>query len=384
MGVHAFPTATRRAVKPARSDLITELLAAADVAVNGGRPWDIQVYHPQTFNRFLAQGSLGIGDSYIEGWWDCEALDRLAERVLRADVLSRLPLSGTAFAMMRARLLNLQSRRRAFQIAEAHYNLGNDLFEAMLDRRMTYTCAYWNGADTLDDAQERKLDLVCRKIALEPGMRVLDIGCGWGAFAKFAAERYGVEVVGISVSQEQIDLGRRLCAGLPVELRLEDYRTTSGEFDRVVSLGMFEHVGTKNHRTFFETVRQRLTPDGLMLLHTIGANASARVTDPWIGRHIFPNSLIPSIAQIGVAIEGLFVMEDWHNFGADYDKTLMAWHRNFNTHWRTLSARYSESFRRMWRYYLLTCAGAFRARTENLWQIVLSPSGVPGGYQRPA
>jgi cyclopropane-fatty-acyl-phospholipid synthase len=252
----------------------------------------------------------------------------------------------------------------------------------MLDRRMVYTCAYWNGATTLDEAQENKLDLVCRKLGLSPGMRVLDIGCGWGAFGKFAAERYGAQTVGITVSREQVELGRELCRGLPVTFELQDYRDLQGRFDRVVSLGMFEHVGEKNYRTFMQTVRRALADDGLFLLHTIGSPRTVHATDPWIGRYIFPNSLIPSAEQISRAFDGLFVLEDWHSFGADYDKTLMAWWHNFDELWPTLRDRYGDRFYRRWRYYLLTCAGSFRARSNQLWQVVLSPRGVPGGYVR--
>jgi cyclopropane-fatty-acyl-phospholipid synthase len=250
----------------------------------------------------------------------------------------------------------------------------------MLDTRMIYTCAYWTKAATLDEAQENKLELTCRKLELERGMKVLDIGCGWGGFAKYAAERFGVSVTGLTVSAEQAKSARELCRGLPVEIRLLDYRQFHGQFDRVVSLGMFEHVGYKSYRVYMEKASRYLKDNGLFLLHTIGTNISSKWNDPWIDHYIFPGSLLPSIQQIGKAIEGLFVMEDWHNFGADYDKTLMAWHQNFVNHWDDLKGRYDEIFFRMWKYYLLSCAGAFRARKNQLWQIVLSKKGVPGGY----
>jgi cyclopropane-fatty-acyl-phospholipid synthase len=281
-----------------------------------------------------------------------------------------------------SRFTNRQRKSKAAVIAEAHYNLGNDLFEAMLDRRMVYSCGYWREAADLDAAQEAKLDLVCRKLALEPGMRVLDIGCGWGSFAQFAAERYGVEVVGVTVSQPQVDLGRARCAGLPVDLRLQDYREVRGRFDRVVSIGMFEHVGLKNYRQFMEIAHRCLNEKGIFLLHTIGGLRSILCQDPWVEKYIFPNSLIPSARYITDAIEGLFVMEDWHNFGADYDRTLMAWWGNFEKAWPSLQARYGDRFYRIWRYYLLYCAGSFRARYNQLWQVVLSKGGVPGGYAR--
>lgn len=364
--------------------LVTDLLQAADITVNGSRPWDIQVHDERVYRRILGGGSLGVGESYMDGWWSCDALDDFFTRVFQAELERDLQPLRAVIAGAVAWVVNQQRRSRAFVIGQKHYDLGNDLYTAMLDRRLTYTCGYWDGgAQTLDEAQEAKLDLVCRKIGLERGMRVLDIGCGWGSFATFAAQRYGAEVVGVTVSKEQIELGKQRCAGLPVALRLQDYREVTGRFNRVVSLGMFEHVGAKNYRNFFQVVHHCLAPDGLALLHTIGGNHSVHSTDPWIARYIFPNSMLPSVTQIAKASERLFVMEDWHNFGANYDTTLMAWWHNFSTNWPILhaSGRYDDRFYRMWQFYLLACAGSFRARKNQLWQIVLSPHGVPGGYR---
>jgi cyclopropane-fatty-acyl-phospholipid synthase len=356
-------------------------VADADVVFDGERPWDPQVHDERFFRRVLVEGSLGLGDSYIDGWWDCDRIDELFHRLLGADVDRRFHALPDAFAAARARMFNLQSRVRARIVGRRHYDLGNDLFRAMLDTRLTYTCGYWKTATTLDEAQEAKLALVCDKLLLKPGMRVLDIGCGWGGAARFVAERHQVQVVGITVSEEQVCYARELCEGLPVEIRLQDYRELDGCYDRIFSLGMFEHVGHKNHRTFMRVVRDHLRPDGLFLLHTIGALHSYRASDAWIEHHIFPNSLIPSAAQISAAIEGLFVLEDWHNFGADYDTTLLRWHDRFERAWPTLAERYGERFHRMWRYYLLSCAGTFRARRNQLWQLVLSPHGVLNGYR---
>lgn len=356
-------------------------LAAADIQVNGSRPWDLHVRDARFYARVLSEGTLGFGEAYMDGWWECERLDELVARLMNGAVQRALRPS---FALLRdlalATITNRQSKSRAFQIGEAHYDIGNDLYRAMLDKRMAYTCGYWKNAPALDEAQEAKLDLVCRKIGLKAGQRVLDIGCGWGSFAKFAAEKYGASVVGITVSAEQAQLARELCQGLPVEIRLQDYRDVVEPFDHVVSLGMFEHVGYKNYAAYMKVARRCLKPGGLFLLHTIGGNASVRSTDPWIEKYIFPNSMLPSAAQISRAAEGQFVLEDWHNFGADYDKTLMAWFANFDRAWPSLKETYGDRFYRMWRFYLLSCAGSFRSRQNNLWQIVYSPSGVPGGY----
>ena len=187
--------------------------------------------------------------------------------------------------------------------------------------------------------------------------------------------------MGVTVSENQARRARELCEGLDVEIHLVDYRRIDGTFDRVLSLGMFEHVGYKNYRTFMRIVRRHLAADGLFLLHTIGASQSMRRTDPWTERYIFPDSVLPSVAQIGAAIDGTFLLEDWHSFGQDYDTTLMHWYRNVEASWSELEDRYDERFRRMWRYFLLSSAGGFRARKTQLWQLVLSPHGVPGGYQ---
>jgi cyclopropane-fatty-acyl-phospholipid synthase len=361
---------------------ITEkLLGLAEVHINGTNPWDIQVHNDEFYRRALTEGELGVGESYMDAWWDVEKPDEFMCRIIsaRIDEKIRRKLSILIPVFM-ARLFNLQSKRRAFIIGEKHYDLGNDLFQSMLDKRMNYSCAYWKDATSLDEAQENKLELICRKICLEPGMRVLDIGCGWGAFGKYAAEKYHVEVVGITVSNEQVELGRKLCQGFPVELRLADYREMHSTYDRIVSVGMFEHVGYKNYRTFFQVANRCLKDGGLFLLHTIGHIKSLKTLDPWTHKYIFPNGMIPSLAQLSKSYEDLFVMEDLHNFGADYDRTLMAWYENFTKNWDKMKSHFSERFFRMWKYFLLTDAGVFRARRNQLWQIVLSKKGIPGGY----
>lgn len=365
-------------------ETVEGMLREAGVTIGGTQPFDLQVRDERFYGRVLARGSLGLGEAYMDGWWDVLALDQFFAGVLRARLQRHLFTAGVLFHIAKAAIFNRQTKNKAFEVAREHYDIGNDLFEKMLDSRMVYTCGYWSSptgeAKTLTEAQEAKLDLVCRKIGLLKGQRVLDIGCGFGSFAKFAAERYGASVVGITVSEEQAAYARTNCAGLPVDIRVQDYRDVKEEFDHVVSLGMFEHVGHKNYETYFRMAQRCLKDGGLFLFHTIGGNRSVTVTDRWIDKYIFPNGMIPSIAQIGKSIENLFVVEDWHNFGADYDKTLMAWFYNFDAAWPQLREKYGERFYRMWKYYLLSCAGAFRARHLQLWQIVLSKGGVEGGY----
>jgi cyclopropane-fatty-acyl-phospholipid synthase len=321
----------------------------------------------------------------MDGWWDAADLPELMARALRsrqAGQIMALNKSALLFNVIRSKVFNLQNKQRARQVGEQHYDIGNDLYECMLDSRLTYSCGYWAKAQTLEEAQEAKLDLICKKIGLREGDHVLDIGCGWGSFAIFAAERYGARVTGVTISKEQAALAQDRMKDLPVEIRLQDYRDISdGPFDHIVSVGMFEHVGTKNYKAFMQLAKNLLKKDGLFLLHTIGWHEAGLRPDPWIDKYIFPNGKLPSVEDIAVAANGTFVLEDWHNFGADYEKTLLAWDENFEAAWPKLREKYGERFYRMWKFYLLSCAGGFRARASQLWQIVLSPHGVMGGYR---
>lgn len=364
-------------------NLMAQLLEVADIRLGGARPEDIRLLGDGVPERVFAQGSLGFGEAYMDGTWECERIDEMFDRIVSARLDKHVKPLRLVLHSLRARLMNRQTSRKAWEVGEAHYDLGNDFYQAMLDPRMTYTCGYWAEASTLAEAQEAKLDMICRKLRLEPGMRVLDIGCGWGSFMAYAAEHYGVACVGVTISKEQAAWATEHYADLPLEFRLQDYREVNEQFDRIVSIGMFEHVGRKNHRTFMEVAQRCLADGGLFLLHTIGKNQRKSTTDPWIDRYIFPNGDLPSIGQIGDACDDLFVVEDLHNFSADYDKTLMAWHANFEEAWPRFATELGERFRRMWRYYLLSCAGAFRARDLQLWQWVLSKNGLRGGYQRP-
>ena len=360
---------------------IQKLLQSVGITINGKEAYDIQVHKEDFYPRVLNEGPLGLGDAYMEKWWDCERLDIFFYRTLRAQLDTSLNIPFHFYLqMILAKFVNLQTKLRAKNVAYKHYDLGNSLFTAMLDQRMIYSCGYWKDARTLEEAQWNKLDLICKKLQLKPGQRVLDIGCGWGGLAKFAAEEYGVNVVGITISKEQCDLAKEACRGLPIDIRLQDYRDINEKFDRVVSVGMFEHVGHRNYPIYMKTVSNILADDGLFLLHTIGVNVTGSLANEWIIKHIFPDGMLPSISQIAATSEKYFVMEDMHNFGADYDPTLMAWYENFKNHWGELKHSYDERFYRMWSYYLLSCAGCFRARSNQLWQFVFSKYGVPGVY----
>jgi cyclopropane-fatty-acyl-phospholipid synthase len=368
-------------IKSGAREVVEEVFARIDVRLNGTRPWDIRVHNPDFYDRVLSGGSLALGESYMDGWWGCSALDQFFDRLLSAGLDRQVRKNWQVlWHVAKANIINQQRKSRAGVIGKRHYDLGNRLFRQMLDRRMNYSCALWDRAQTLDEAQENKLELVCRKIGLQPGMTLLDIGCGWGGLAKWAAQKYQARVLGLTVSREQVEYARRDCRDLDVTIERKDYREISGQFDRIVSIGMMEHVGVKNYRTYMQTLRRCLKTGGLCLVQTIGGNTSVSTTDPWIDRYIFPNSMLPSARQIAAASEGLLVLEDWHSFGPDYDKTLMAWHRNFTRNWDSLKAFYDERFYRMWTYYLLSCAGSFRSRRNQLWQIVFSKDGLRGGY----
>jgi len=355
--------------------LIQELFDHAGVRINGSQPYDPQIRNPRGYRAMLAKWTLGFGESYMDGDWECERLDELIARLLVSRIHEKV--KGVAalrwwIEVFRAKLINLQSEDRAYQVGQRHYDVGNDLFSKMLDSRMVYSCGYWEGATDLETAQQQKLELICQKLRLRPGERLLDIGCGWGGLAHYAAQHYGVQVHGVTISKEQQSHAQMVCAGLPVQIDLMDYRSLQGHYDKIVSVGMFEHVGPKNYPAYLGTVDRLLKDDGIFLLHTIGSDVTTNATDPWINKYIFPNGKIPSVKEIGQAVEGWFIVEDWHNFGLDYERTLLAWHENFVRSWPPLQHRYGDRFYRMWRYYLLGCAGYFKARQGQLWQVILT------------
>lgn len=370
-------------------NIAEQLLTAADIKINGDNPWDIKVHNKKLFKRVFKYHNLGLGEAYMEGWWDCEALDEFIRRILSAKLDVKVlenkqflfAISWLKLRELSSRIFNHQSEKRALLVGEKHYDIGNDLYEIMLDKNLNYTCGYWKNAQSLDEAQIAKMDLTCKKLYLKPGMKILDIGCGFGTFARFAAQNYGAHVVGVTISREQERLAKELCQGLPVEIRFLDYRKLNEKFDRISSLGMFEHVGYKNYATFMRVADQCLNDEGIFLLHTIGSKTTTKNIDPWFNRYIFPNGQLPSIAQIGHSIENHFIMQDWHNFGLDYAKTLKSWYENFMANKDQLNKKYDETFVRMWRYYLLSSAGGFLSKNNQLWQIVLTKTNYPYRYE---
>jgi len=363
----------QKTMKNTIENKVKELLHHADININGNKPYDIQVHNKQFYSKIITGGSLALGESYMDKVWDCENLDTFFHKIITSDLKSKIKSINNLYYYLRAHIVNMQTKKGALNVIDQHYDLGNDLYEAFLDKRMLYTCGYWNDtAQNLEEAQEAKLDLSCKKLHLKPGMKVLEIGCGWGGFAKFAAEKYQVEVTGITISKNQKAYAEKVCKDLPVKILLQDYRDVEGQFDAIVVMGMVEHVGFKNYRTIFDVTSQCLKKDGLFLLHTIGDHFATPFGEPWSHKYIFPNSSLPSLTQLEKSSRKHFIIEDLQNFGGDYYYTLKAWHENFVKNWSSIEHNYDERFYRMWVYYLLSFAGSFKARKLQLWQIVLS------------
>jgi len=354
--------------------------------VDGLNQWDPQVRDDDFFGMVAGDGMLGLGNAYVKGYWECEDLFEFFCRAIRGGLLEFMADSPVMKALMTAyRTTNRQSQTQAKKNVVAHYDRGNDLFEAFLGKTMAYTCAVWDNpldleeGETLDEAQERKLDRICQKLHLESGMRVLDIGCGWGPFMRYVAGHFEVEVVGITLSAEQIAYiekrngGFKHSGSLPIKAVLADFRTfDAGKFDRVLSIGMFEHVGRKNHEEYFKAVDRCLESDGLSLIHCFGkSDPRVPLIDPWTEKHIFPGMELPTVVDITTAMEGAFNLLDLEEMGQHYPKTLLAWSANFDCNWEQIS-HYGEEFRRMWRYYLLSCAAVFHVRKVLLWQVVFA------------
>jgi cyclopropane-fatty-acyl-phospholipid synthase len=360
-------------------DRITELpvrraLAAADIEIDGHRPWDIRVNDPAFYLRMMPNPAFQIGQTYMDGMWDCDAIDEMVFKLIASRVYAQHEKGGV-FHLRNAlaRVRNMQSRARAGEVALAHYDLDLDLYRGMLDETLTYTCAYWDAPGaTLADAQRAKLRLICDKLELKPGQTLLDIGCGFGGLAAFAAEHYGVKTLGVTNSQQHCTVARTLYPHL--ELALMDYRELPAlgrRFDAVASVEMIEAVGPKNFTTYFDVVSQCLAPRGAFLLQSFISPASRFVCNEWFDRYIFPNGVVPSFPQLHAASAMTFgAPTDVHELGLHYPSTLLAWDRNLRATWPRLRSRNDERFRRMWHFYLTSLAGVFRAEDLRLCQVL--------------
>jgi len=381
------PSASKPAHNIHNSTWFAQLLAGADIHLNGSRPWDIQIKHPLTLQRWMREGSLGMGESYMDGWWECQAIDQMMSRAVRARLQQHMGTPQAWWHSCWSKWAQHVPVGKGSIVGRAHYELSNLLFSAMLDSGMNNSSAYWHeGASTLEQAQTAKLDMICRKLQLQPGMRLLDLGCGWGSLMRHAAKYHGVTALGITQSEEQMQLGQQMTKGLAVQFELIDYRqfNTDGrtQFDRVVSAGMLNQVAQVKDPAFFSAARRSLKKDGLFLMEAMGNNQADKLLGPWMEKHVLGKASLPSIGDIAEPAQAHFVLEDVHNLGADHDRTLLHWHQRFELAWPQLRLNYDERFYRMWRYHLLSSAGSFRARSTQIWQIVMSPKGLPGVYRR--
>jgi cyclopropane-fatty-acyl-phospholipid synthase len=358
--------------------VVERVLGRIDVRLDGARAWDLRVTDERFFRSALLRGSMGLGEAYMDGWWQCGDLEELSRRLLVGGVEHRFRFLPTYVApRVAARLVNQQSVARSRRVADEHYSMDNDLFCRFLGKYKNYSAAYFDlGAGDLTDldaAQARKLDLICRKLELKSSDHLLDVGGGWGELARYAASTYGCRVTSINISDEQIRFARDYCQGLPVEVRKCDYRDLDGRYDKIASIAMIAHVGYKNHRTFLRKMRDHLEPEGLMLVESTGNNTSLTQMDPWVDHYFFKGALFPSMAQLTAAAEGIFAIDDWHNFAPSYPHTLRAWNANFQREWPALRARYQEPTRRMFEYFFLMGSGAFHARVLEYWHLLMSP-----------
>jgi len=366
--------------------LITAGLTRAGVTVNGPNPWDIRVLDNRLFRRVVGTRELGFGDSYVEGWWECDRIDELVTRILRTGIKRILPpgISGLTLAA-RSVITNTQGSERAGDNATAHYGQHDALLRLILGEPLVYSCADWRDATDLADAQHAKIDRLASKLQLRPGMRVLDIGCGWGATADYLSTRHGVIVVGITPVAAQATHAARHHRHSDVSFVTTDFSnfTSPKPFDRIYSVGMVEHVGPKNLKPFFRHCQDLLVDDGIMFHQTIGRRTPRASTDAWIDRRIFPGGAIPSVQQLSRAWSAGWVLEDFENLGPDYDRTLMAWLGLLEGKKDQVLDQFGEEMYRTFRFYFQYCAGAFRARELQLWQLVLTKHPAPYQYRRP-
>mmetsp|Transcript_37565 Transcript_37565/g.87936 ORF Transcript_37565/g.87936 Transcript_37565/m.87936 type:complete len:496 (+) Transcript_37565:76-1563(+) len=341
----------------------------------------------------IIRGNLGIAEAWMHGKAEVEPLPMFIKllngtsigtrRTQGSDFLSTFVNVIAAPLGMAAQTINQQTRKLSKRVAEVHYDAGNDLYEKMLGPSMSYTCAYWKDANNLDEAQTAKFNLIFRKLQLPPSehMKVADLGMGWGTLASYVhRESQGsAEVIGVSLSKEQVSWAQANLQKPGLRFIWQDYReicedpAQMGTFDRVYSVGMLEHVGYKNHAGFFKCIKALLKPDGLAVVHSIGEPDFVPVSDAFLDKYIFPGAVIPTLSSLTANFEKDFILEDFHNFGHDYAKTLAAWSVNAEEFFRENPTAYSEEFKRMWRYYLQMCEALFELRINQLWQFVLSP-----------
>jgi cyclopropane-fatty-acyl-phospholipid synthase len=362
--------------------------AAGGVHLHGTSPGPnvtFRLNHPSMYSKMLLNPELSVGEAYMDGAFEIvegSLRDFLDLFHRNSGNLRSLPARRALGDMMR-RVRRFQQSNpvtRARDNVAPHYDTSNEFYKLILDNDLHYSCAYFEASgQSLEAAQQAKLRHIASKLRIEPGMRVLDIGCGWGGMAMYLAEHLGAQVVGVTLSKEQIELAveRVRARGLEgkVSLRLQDYRTVGETFDRIVSVGMFEHVGAPHFDEFFGKVRDLLSADGLALVHAIGRKGQPGVTGPWIRKYIFPGGYSPALSETLAAIEktGIWV-SDIEILRLHYADTLKAWAERFAARRDVIRGMFDERFCRMWEFYLTTAEFAFRSGGHMVFQIQLAKS----------
>lgn len=354
---------------------LTTLLREANIEPNGASPWDPQIKDERFYRTVLLRGSVGLGDAYLNGWWECADISGFILRIIKSGIHLRVPRVDIFLRRLRFGLIDAQNRIRSKRVAELHYDEDPYIFEVMLGSTNSYTCARWKGVITLDAAQQQKMDLLCKKAGLSSGMTVLDIGSGWGGFLAYAAERYQVRGIGLTISKTQLDYARKRYGNLPVEFRLQDYRDFVGGVDAVVSICVIEHVGSDHYREYFQKVRETLTrEDGFFAMQCILACDTQARMDPWTEKHIFPNGILPTLERIENAVEGILHIVDREFFRDDYVRTFSAWYENLVRNKNAIIARCGVRYFRKYEYYLCLYIAGFGSGRIDVGQFVLSPT----------
>lgn len=345
-----------------------------------GDDFKLRIKTKEALKSLLIDMSLGFGEGYMNGDIEVEGDLNQVVRVGLSYIKLQKRTRQSLFNIFKLNILQSNSRKAAKQNISHHYDLGNDFYRLWLDLKMIYSCAYFrNDHDSLEQAQMQKIDMCCRKLQLKPNERLLDIGCGWGSLLINAAKNFGVQGTGITLSKEQLEYGRQQVSqeGLEDRVHLEylDYRELAQlnkTFDKIVSVGMFEHVGKANMKHFLENARKVLRPGGLLLLHTIGKTAE-EPTDSWIRKYIFPGGYLPDLGSIlhNTTHLGLDFI-DCENIRVHYSKTLDKWGKRFERNEKRIRTMFDDRFFRMWRFYLTSCSASFLHGGMHVFQLLFS------------
>ena len=357
-------------------ELITKLITE-NTTIQIGK--EIIIKNDIFFNKLLDRGELGLAESYMDGDWESNDLGNLLKKLMfYQDILeSKAKYQTINFLYLKIfstyeSFFNTNTLIKSPENIQKHYDVGNDLYNKMLGTTMQYTCAYFNKDDmTLDEAQESKMDLIAKKLDLKEGMDVIDIGCGFGSMANYLAKKYKVKVTGVTLSPEQKNFSDEYFGNENVSIEVKDYRLVRGKFDRVYSVGMFEHIGSKNYKEYFDKCYDLLKDDGIMFCHTMGiSRPNYHQNEYFASKYIFPEGELPDMLNLTEGYSEKWRLEDFQNIGISYSKTFDAWRENIGN-WETLEG-YDERFKRMWEYYLHLFAENFRCQNFLLFQNVFT------------